>query len=524
MRAVCYARVSSATQRDRETIASQLRLLPEYVTRNGWELVAPVLRYVDDGKSAQAGKLSKRSGLGDLLRDAALGMFDVVVVVDIDRLTRSEDQAERGFIMGALGRANVKIATLSGKLMDLGTDEGDFMSLFDGFSAASWGRKHKARIKAGKDTAISRGRKPAGPTPFGYNYDRVTGQWSIDSVNGPIINEIYRRIADGESSIQIADDFAVRNVTRPRGGQWTREFVWQLATAATYTGQWTADKRRGLTISVPRIIDDELWHATQAALIAHGKRGLRRTKHVYLLEGLAVCAQCGGRVGIRSATKQRYGRSEAAYVCGNRKLAHRARKRCAAPIAWIASIDAAVWHAVARELADPTLPAAVAARINSRRSNASAFAGDATEWRAKLAKLDGHEADLLARKRRGQIGERALDTELAAVARERKALQRQLATATKAISEAHDDAVTAEAVAAQLRALATGLHDLPQADKAALVKRLIEPGGAILDGGTVRLTLAVAPPQSIDYVLDADCKTQHGESTQLRVLVKAGRR
>src|ERR1700733_4413942 len=105
MRAVIYARVSSALQRERETIASQMRVLPEFVTRQSWELVRPLDTYVDDGRTAKAGHLEARTGLSALLRDAALGLFDVVVVMDVNRLTRSEDLAERGMILGALQRA-----------------------------------------------------------------------------------------------------------------------------------------------------------------------------------------------------------------------------------------------------------------------------------------------------------------------------------------------------------------------------------------------------------------------------------
>src|SRR5690242_6765054 len=120
LRAVGYARVSSAAQRERETIASQLRVLPEFIARQGWTLVKPITTYIDDGKSAKAGKLDKRDGLAALLRDAAAGEFDVVCVVDVDRLTRSEDIAERGMILGAFHRAGVRVASaMSGEVMDL---------------------------------------------------------------------------------------------------------------------------------------------------------------------------------------------------------------------------------------------------------------------------------------------------------------------------------------------------------------------------------------------------------------------
>lgn len=57
MRAALYARVSSAGQRDRHTIESQLRDLPAFATARGWTVVGV---YTDDGKSAAAGKLAAR--------------------------------------------------------------------------------------------------------------------------------------------------------------------------------------------------------------------------------------------------------------------------------------------------------------------------------------------------------------------------------------------------------------------------------------------------------------------------------
>ena len=59
MRCAIYARVSSAQQRDAQTIESQLRILPEFVRSRGWTQTGT---YIDDGRSAKAGKLAKRTG------------------------------------------------------------------------------------------------------------------------------------------------------------------------------------------------------------------------------------------------------------------------------------------------------------------------------------------------------------------------------------------------------------------------------------------------------------------------------
>ena len=41
MRAVGYSRVSSSAQKERHTIASQHRTIPEYIERSGWQLTKP---------------------------------------------------------------------------------------------------------------------------------------------------------------------------------------------------------------------------------------------------------------------------------------------------------------------------------------------------------------------------------------------------------------------------------------------------------------------------------------------------
>ena len=126
LRAVIYARVSSTAQRDRQTIASQISTLPTFIASRGWILAKPAGTYVDDGRTAMEGFLSKRTSFTRLIQDAALGFFDVVVIVDMDRLTRSEDLQERGEVLGAFQRAGVQLAISStGQLLDLRSSVGD---------------------------------------------------------------------------------------------------------------------------------------------------------------------------------------------------------------------------------------------------------------------------------------------------------------------------------------------------------------------------------------------------------------
>lgn len=485
MRAAIYARVSSTAQRDAHTIENQLRALPAFVAAQGWTLVDT---YVDDGRSAKTGKLEARGGFARLVRDADAGLFDALVVVDVDRLTRTDDPEERGRITGALWRNGIQLVTPSGGAHDLRTMMGGLYVEMQARFAAEENRKRAERITAGKLRAIAEGRKPAGPTPYGLSYARASGTWSIDLAEAVVVREAFARVIAGYSCQAIADDLYARMVPPPRG-RWTRHTVWQLVRSRHPAGQWTADKRRRLAMPVPAIVDEATWQSAQDRLIEHGKRGLRRTRHVYLLEGLAVCGLCGSPIAIRSAIPQPSGRVQpAAYVCRARKLRRRGETRCAAVIVPVADADARVWSAVATELADPELAAALERRTAARSANRRDWQADAAGYRARLGRLAQVEASVLARFRRGAVSDQALDQELAAIARDRAALGAQLAAAERAASAIAGPVDEPATWLAALRELAA---NAPPEARQRVVRAIVEPGAAVFHRERVRLTLLV---------------------------------
>lgn len=495
MRAVCYARVSSKAQKDRHTVENQLRVLPDFVARQGWTLAKPARTYVDDGRSAKAGKLDAREGFARLLADAAAKAFDVVVVVDLDRLTRSEDIAERGAVLGAFQRAGVKIANATtGHVLDLSSSMGDLFSGLQAFFAAEENRKRAERVKAGKRRAIAEGRKPAGPTPYGYKYDRAAGRWSIHEEQAPIVVEIYRRVVAGESCRAIADDLSARGLQRPRGGEWTPERVWQIVTSRTYLGHWTADKSQKLRVPVPRIVDDELWSAVDAALEANGKRGLRKTRHTYLLEGIAVCEVCGGRIGIASAcfNGARSNPSPATYVCANRRRPPRGAKPCKLPHRKTAEVDAAVWSELSAILMRPDLiERAVRQRAGGARADGDTWKRDIADAERRIARLAKGEEAVLARFRRGQVSEAAMDKELAAYARDRAQAQRDLDTARRGAGAAERKEGKARSLATLVATLRDQVRKATPEQRRDLACALLVGSPVVVGAARVRATVSI---------------------------------
>lgn len=492
LRAAIYARVSSAAQRERETIESQLRVLPEYVQQQGWLLVGT---YVDDGRSAKAGKLDEREGFARLLRDAEARAFDVVVVVDIDRLTRTDSLEERARILGPFQRQGIDIVTIGGGRQDLRSMMGELYVTLQALVAAEENRKRAARSRAGKLTGATRGRKIGGPTPYGLQFDRATGVWSLDPVRAPIVREVFERAAAGEPCPSIADDLARRGCPPP-GGAWQRGRLTDLLRSRHPVGEYTAHRASRTVVAVPAIISDELWLRARRGVEANRKHGLRRTRHVYLLEGLAVCGACGQPIRIRSGYHGNRGRTlrPADYVCAHRLGRKPGEPRCDAPPVRCADADVRVWDLICAELADPGLPAELAAERRVIASDDRDWARDAEGYRAHLARLDKVTEGLLARFRRGVLEGDMLDRELGALNRERSAVRAQLATAERARgatqsaqSRLRDATAAAERYQQQMAATTAE-------ERRALVQELLDPGGAVFRGRQIVVELWVARP------------------------------
>lgn len=512
LRAAIYARVSSQAQRDRHTIENQLRVLPAFVASQGWTVVGT---FVDDGRSAKSGQLEKRDGFAQLLAAAERREFDVLVVVDVDRLTRTDSIEERARIIGPFQRLGITIATPSGGSLDMRTMLGELWVTMQAMGAAEENRKRAERIKAGKARAIAEGRKPAGPTPFGLVYTRSTGGWSLDPAASPIVREIFERVANGDSCVVIAEDFDRRGVPTPLGWRvrkWTRDAVYRIVRNRAACGEYEANKRRGDVIRVPAIVTEREWQAAQRALIQWGRRGLRRTKRFYLLEGIATCGACGAPIGIRSSSMSRGRPNPAAYVC----RARRREKTCGAVIVRCDATDAAVWAQLCDEIAQPDLLDALAGVRAERIADGRSWHADAKTHEAHLARLAKVESEIMVRFRRGTITSAGLDGELAALGRERDAVSRQLATAKRAIAATEGAVERGGAAESLVRALRDKLPTATPEQRKALLRELAYDGGVILHNGQARLDLRLVRPEAIAaqpvHAISAGYRT-HAETT-----------
>ena len=83
LRAVGYCRTSGEGQRDNTSIPSQKQAIESFCQLERWQHLH---HYVDESKTGS--KIAGRDDFQRMLRDAANGQFDIVVVCDIDRFAR----------------------------------------------------------------------------------------------------------------------------------------------------------------------------------------------------------------------------------------------------------------------------------------------------------------------------------------------------------------------------------------------------------------------------------------------------
>jgi hypothetical protein len=165
--------------------------------------------------------------------------------------------------------------------------------------------------------------------------------------------------------------------------------------------------------------------------------------------------------------------------------------RCDAAIVRCSGVDERLWRQITAELDDPGLPGLLAVRRAARASDAKDWEAHAAGHRKHLTRLDRVEGAVLERFRRGAIGEAALDTELAAIHRERTAVRAQLATAERAqsaLGEAGDRMATAAQIIGRLRSAIASTS--PELRRSAVVA-LVVPDSVVIHRGDVECLLEI---------------------------------
>ncbi len=324
-RVAIYARVSTEEQREGQTIDSQVAELERFSREKSWPITGT---YKDEGWS---GGVMERPDLDRLRDDAQKGVFDAVLINDVDRLAR--DVAHLGVIKRDLERHGMKV--IFRKLpSDISPTSNLMVNILGSFAEfereliadrTRRGRRHKVEVRKqylGSNTA------------YGFRYiprDQASsneGLLELAPEEASVVRQMFEWVdQDGLSGRKVLNRLNELHI-RPRKGAavWGKSSVLRILRNEMYAGIWHYNKFQGcepknpltspryrrrikcsirqrpksewLPLELPeslQIVPRERWARVQQQLDRNVTFSPRNEKHSYLLKGLVRCEACGAR-------------------------------------------------------------------------------------------------------------------------------------------------------------------------------------------------------------------------------------
>lgn len=426
-RVALYARVSTARQEQKQTIASQLAALEQ--AANAMHLTVPAhRRYVDEGFS---GARLDRPGL-DALRDAAAdGLLDLVLVYCPDRLARSF--VYQHVLLEELTKRGVAVHFVERLVSERPEDQ--LLVQMQGVIAEYERAKIVERTRRGKIHKLRTGQLlPFGPTaPYGYAIVR-TGEPAkrtvvIDEIEAEHVRAMYRWVLDEDLSARaVAKRLNARGIHPRRAKIWTQGAVYRVLTNSAYVGQATFNRTepvepkrpkklgayRRTTKSSSRVRPKEQWpflrsstsaqQQVRACLSKNKRHAMRNTQHEYLLRTLVVCGECGWRM---ECSRQQHKGSPYEYFYYNCRhvdpLETGREHRCSAKRVRRDELDALVWNAITSWIQTPRMLMEEIAAWRAQRSGGEQSARDCAQLEGFSRRLETQVERLVDAYQRGAL-------------------------------------------------------------------------------------------------------------------------
>ena len=159
-----YARLSE-TYDAAESVPTQIERGTDHATRRGWIVAAT---FKDDGFSGF--KEITRDGFGELIAAIEAGAVDVVIVRDIDRLTRN--LTDWNAFEKVCVRHGVRLSAYTGGDLDLSTAEGAYYGGMETLRARRESAVKSARVREAQDREARKGRRLSGGQRW-FGYTRI---------------------------------------------------------------------------------------------------------------------------------------------------------------------------------------------------------------------------------------------------------------------------------------------------------------------------------------------------------------
>jgi site-specific DNA recombinase len=346
-RTIIYARVSTEDQLEKYGLPVQLRACRDYAAQHSLSVIEEI---TDDGIS---GAILERPGLARIRQRIAAGETDVLLMLDVDRLSR---ELAHLLILKPEIEKKARLEFVTAKFED--SPSGRLFFGIRGVIAQYERELTLQRTMRGRLERAKAGLVTGWRTAYGYRYE--AGKLIPQEDRAAVVRDIFNWYEAGISQRAIALRLRERGAPTWSGRKWGKSSVRRILVNETYSGvaYYTVRPRDSerkvirnqqpmerVAIFVPTIISREQWERVQALLARNPWCG-RPTK-TFLLNGILHCP-CGRRM---SGQCYKHKRGYTAYRCYGRDPLKHSGPHCRKNLN-ARRVEAAVWGTVEKALTD----------------------------------------------------------------------------------------------------------------------------------------------------------------------------
>lgn len=290
MKACIYTRVSTEEQANQisSTLDSQQNYAERYIDLHSHKKVAV---YREEGISGK--NIKARPKLKKLLQDARRRLFDIVLITDLDRISRN--LRDFLYIWDIFKENNIKFVAINQNI-DTSTPTGEALIQQLMIFAELERKLNQQRAEQKREFDVTqKGKWYGGTIPFGYSYNME-------------LKKLYRNEKEAKIVIFIFNEYlkvgCIGEVTRRvnnlgyrtrRGKLFYKENIRLIIRNSIYLGL-VNHKGKPYKGQHEAIIDEKIWKAANALMDKNSSINhcvTRPVKTEFLLSGLVKCGHCG---------------------------------------------------------------------------------------------------------------------------------------------------------------------------------------------------------------------------------------
>ena len=334
LRVTYYARVSSESDEQLNSLGNQISYYEDYIKKNmAWTFVPG---YIDEGLSGISTK--KRENFNRMVEDAAEDRFDLIITKEISRFARNtldSIQFTRQLLASGVG-----VFFQNDNINTFDEDSELRLSIMSSIAQDEL-RKLSSRVKFGHQQAIKQNVVLGNSRIFGYQKDDK--RLVIDEEQAVMVRELFELYATDEYSMkQIETIFWEKGYRNLNGKKIAHSTMANMIANPKYKGYYVGNKVKVVDMFtkkqkflppeewvmfkdetgeiVPAIVSEELWEAANAVLRRRSEDVKNRQgicNHANLLTGKLFCTHCGMPY-YRRESKDKQGNVNSKWVCSGK--------------------------------------------------------------------------------------------------------------------------------------------------------------------------------------------------------------